>query len=168
LPQEKQPRFIHNDSGRFESRFVTVKIAKSAASSVWFNDMEDSSFGVWIAHGEGRCYFPDETVRTTIEAGQQIPLHYVDDENRATETYPYNPNGSKDGVVGLCSPCGRHLGMMPHPERCTIFPQQWAYAPEEWNHGDEALKASPWLQLFQNAKAWCTKQGPSAKRRKIE
>jgi phosphoribosylformylglycinamidine (FGAM) synthase-like amidotransferase family enzyme len=42
----------------------------------------------------------------------------VDDSNAATEEYPYNPNGSPQGIAGLCSEDGRHLAMMPHPERC--------------------------------------------------
>ena len=45
---------------------------------------------------------------------------YVDDDNNATVEYPYNPNGSPEGIAALCSPDGRHLAMMPHPERCFL------------------------------------------------
>lgn len=41
----------HNESGRFESRFVTVKVLES--NSVMLKDMAGSQLGVWIAHGEG-------------------------------------------------------------------------------------------------------------------
>lgn len=45
---------------------------------------------------------------------------YVDDSNTPTEAYPFNPNGSPDGIAALCSEDGRHLAMMPHPERCFL------------------------------------------------
>lgn len=45
---------------------------------------------------------------------------FVDDSNSPTEAYPFNPNGSPDGVAGLCSEDGRHLAVMPHPERCFL------------------------------------------------
>lgn len=41
----------HNDSERFECRFVTVKVA--ASPSIMFRGMEGMVFGVWSAHGEG-------------------------------------------------------------------------------------------------------------------
>ena len=44
----------------------------------------------------------------------------MDDDNIATAEYPYNPNGSPEGIAALCSPDGRHLAMMPHPERCFL------------------------------------------------
>jgi phosphoribosylformylglycinamidine synthase len=40
--------------------------------------------------------------------------------------------------------------MMPHPERCYLK-WQWPWMPKEF----EALEASPWLRLFQNAKTFC-------------
>src|SRR5512134_3175477 len=52
-----QPRFIHNASGRFESRFSTVRITRSPA--IMFAGMENSVLGIWVAHGEGLAYFPD-------------------------------------------------------------------------------------------------------------
>ena len=30
--------------------------------------------------------------------------------------YPLNPNGSPDGIAGICDPTGRLFGLMPHPE----------------------------------------------------
>ncbi|KAL3879788.1 hypothetical protein ACJMK2_032071, partial [Sinanodonta woodiana] len=41
----------HNDSERFECRFVTVKVNKSPA--IMFQEMENTVFGMWSAHGEG-------------------------------------------------------------------------------------------------------------------
>ncbi len=44
-------------------------------------------------------------------------MRYVDKRGNATETYPYNPNGSPDGITGLTTPDGRFTIFMPHPER---------------------------------------------------
>jgi phosphoribosylformylglycinamidine synthase len=155
LPLEQQPRFVHNTSGRFESRWVTVRINPSPASKVWLKDMEGSQLGVWVNHGEGRCHFPDASVYERVMARNQVPMQYVDDDGSPTQVYPLNPNGSPDAIVGLCSGDGRHLAMMPHPERVTVWPWQWPYAPQQWMEGPSRLQSSPWLRLFQNAHSWC-------------
>lgn len=155
LPLEKQPRFVHNRSGRFESRFATVRIDSSAASKVWLKGMEGTQMGVWVNHGEGQAHFPDASVLDRVKKEQLIPMRYVDDDGKETETYPFNPNGSPEGIVGLCSADGRHLAIMPHPERLTSWPWQWPHAPQEWMAGAGRLKASPWLKMFQNVREWC-------------
>ncbi len=54
---------------------------------------------------------------------------YCDASGAATEQYPFNPNGSLEGIAALCSPDGRHLAMMPHPERCFLMWQNpWCAA----------------------------------------
>lgn len=58
------------------------------------------------------------------------------------------------GAAALCSPDGRHLAMMPHPERC-VMTWQWPWMPEEWK---TEVKTSPWLKMFRNAYDWCVKQ----------
>eukprot|EP00746_Dinoflagellata_sp_MGD_P156639 gnl/MRDRNA2_/MRDRNA2_85913_c0_seq1.p1 gnl/MRDRNA2_/MRDRNA2_85913_c0~~gnl/MRDRNA2_/MRDRNA2_85913_c0_seq1.p1 ORF type:complete len:1338 (+),score=293.78 gnl/MRDRNA2_/MRDRNA2_85913_c0_seq1:88-4101(+) len=155
LPTAKQPRFIHNRSGRFESRFSTIRVEASAATQIWLQGMEGSRLGVWVAHGEGRAHFPDLQVQEAVRRGGQVPMRYVDDDGDTTEVYPFNPNGSPEGIVGLCSADGRHLAMMPHPERLTAAMWQWPWAPKEWTEGPGQLAASPWLQMFQNIRAWC-------------
>jgi len=47
--------------------------------------------------------------------------------------------------------------MMPHPER-VFRTWQWPHMPAEWRSGPAALEASPWLTMFQNARAWCDGQ----------
>jgi len=148
LPGAAQPRFIRNASGRFESRFVTVRIEKSPA--VLLRGMEDSLLGVWIQHGEGRAHFPDESVLDEVLGQGLAPLRYADDEGRISESYPFNPNGSPGGIAALCSPDGRHLALMPHPERCFL-PWQWPWLPERWR----GMEISPWMQLFENARRFC-------------
>ncbi|TMW61487.1 hypothetical protein Poli38472_012678 [Pythium oligandrum] len=142
------PRFIHNESGRYESRFVSVKIEKT--NSVMLKGMEGSSLGVWVAHGEGRAHFTHPAIMQSMIDQQLVPLSYVDDNQQPTEEYPFNPNGSPRGIAGLVSADGRHLCMMPHPER-VFLKWQWPYMPKHF----QELPASPWLKLFQNAKTFC-------------
>ncbi len=149
IPDSVQPRFIKNKSGRFESRFSTVRIQSSP--SIMLKGMEGSILGVWVAHGEGRSYFPDNEMQTDILRKDLAPIRFVDDSGEITEVYPFNPNGSPLGITALCSPDGRHLAMMPHPER-AFLKWQWAYMPEDWMKN---LEASPWLKMFQNAREWC-------------
>ncbi len=149
IADENQPRFIHNKSGRFESRFATVKIIESP--SVMLKGMEGSVLGVWVAHGEGLAHFPDKKILGEIIDKKLAPVRYVDDSGEFTEEYPFNPNGSPYGITALCTQDGRHLAMMPHPER-TFLKWQWAWMPEEMKKN---LKASPWLRMFLNAREWC-------------
>jgi phosphoribosylformylglycinamidine synthase len=149
IADELQPRFIHNASGRFESRFSTVQIQKSPA--IMFDGMVGATLGIWVAHGEGRAYFPDSEMFTRILDQRLAPVRYVDDLAAVTESYPFNPNGSPEGIAALCSPDGRHLAMMPHPER-TFLKWQWGWMPNEWK---TEMDASPWLRMFQNARKWC-------------
>jgi phosphoribosylformylglycinamidine synthase len=153
ISDEKQPRFVHNLSGRFESRWVTVKIVESPA--IMLKGMADSTLGVWVAHGEGRLQFPDPAMMDEVLAKKLVPLVFVDDEcrvdGRISESYPFNPNGSPYGITGLCTADGRHLAMMPHPER-AFLKWQWPWMDGRLN---DTLKESPWMQMFQNARAWC-------------
>lgn len=152
-PQEvsgtSQPRFIHNDSGRYESRFSTVKIADDSPA-IMFKDMAGAQLGVWVAHGEGKAFFPDSEVLERVKQQNLAPLRYVDDQGGITQAYPENPNGSEQGIAGLCSQDGRHLALMPHPER-TVLKWQWGFLPKE---NDDEWEASPWLKMFQNAYEW--------------
>ncbi|MDZ4284448.1 MAG: phosphoribosylformylglycinamidine synthase, partial [Patescibacteria group bacterium] len=151
ISEDAQPRFVHNTSGRFESRWAAVKVLPSP--SILMRGMEDSVLGIHVAHGEGRMLFPDPRIMGEIRERQLVPLVYVDVEGKATEEYPYDPNGSPLGWTALSSPDGRHLAMMPHPER-SFLTWQWPWMPEKWR---TTLKASPWLEMFQNACDWCSK-----------
>ena len=85
-----------------------------------------------------------------------VSCRYADPEGSATERYPFNPNGSPDGIAALCSPNGRHLAMMPHPERCFMVWQN------PWMPPDLGLAPDgpgPWLKLFQNAREWAESAG---------
>jgi len=141
---------VHNDSGRFESRWSQVRITPTNPS-ILFKGMGGSTLGVWVAHGEGKLVFPSRKVLDDVRSGGLAPLVYVGLEGVPTEAYPDNPNGSESGYAALCSPDGRHLAMMPHPERCFLK-WQWPWMPEQLK---QEIKASPWLKMFQNARTWC-------------
>ncbi|GBG29163.1 Phosphoribosylformylglycinamidine synthase [Hondaea fermentalgiana] len=151
---EKQPRFVHNASGRYESRFVSVKVREDNGAMM-FKGMEGSVLGVWVAHGEGRAHFPDEAVMKSVLEQGQAPLRYVDDAGEETEAYPFNPNGSPKGVTALASANGRHLALMPHPERaCRMWQWPWKPTGESWTQAE--LSTSPWAKMFNNAYRFAT------------
>ena len=76
---------------------------------------------------------------------------YCSPEGNETQIYPFNPNGSPEGIAALCSPNGRHLAIMPHPERSFLAWQQPWVPP---SLGLAADGPAPWLRLFQNARSW--------------
>ncbi|XP_063275650.1 phosphoribosylformylglycinamidine synthase, partial [Prinia subflava] len=142
-----------NLSGRFESRFVTVRVEPGPA--LMLRGMEGALLGVWVAHGEGRFQFrPPSLLDECLRSGL-APLLYADDAGAATERYPQNPNGSGRGVAALSSPCGRHLAAMPHPERAVRAWQcPWA-GRGAGATGQAKTGAGPWLRMFRNALEWC-------------
>ncbi len=131
---------LHNDSHKFESEFVTVRIPQN--NSVMFGSLSGEKIGVWVAHGEGKFNLP------LAESEYNIVAKF----NHSA--YPANPNGSRYDVAALASNDGRHLAIMPHPER-TQFPWQCGYYPEERRLTDEV---TPWHQAFVNARRWIEKQ----------
>jgi phosphoribosylformylglycinamidine synthase len=74
-----------------------------------------------------------------------VALRYVDNSGRATEAYPFNPNGSPLGITGLTNADGRFTLMMPHPER-TFLRDQFSWLPPSWTD-----RNSPWLEMFRGA-----------------
>jgi phosphoribosylformylglycinamidine synthase len=113
--------------------------------------MQGSRVGIWVAHGEGKVKFPDESRVSDILASGQACVRYVDHTGEPTEQYPLNPNGSPHGIAGLCDATGRHLAMMPHPERAYLgWQMPWAPA----DAGIDADGPGPWMRMFQNARVW--------------
>ncbi|MDR2839951.1 MAG: phosphoribosylformylglycinamidine synthase [Paludibacter sp.] len=131
-----RPQMLHNDSHKFESAFTGVTIPQN--NSVMLASLANSKLGVWVAHGEGKFYLPQD------ENAYNIVAKYTH------SAYPGNPNGSDYNVAGICSADGRHLAMMPHPER-AIFPWQWAHYPAQ--HRD-TNQITPWVEAFVNARKW--------------
>jgi phosphoribosylformylglycinamidine synthase len=132
------PKFKQNLSERFEARFISVKIEKSP--SVLLKGMENWIIPIPVAHGEGRVEFASqEDLEKSL-----ISIRYVDNEHKATEMYPLNPNGSPGGITGLTTEDGRVLILMPHPERAFRMLQNTWKKPVD---GD-----GYWMQMFRNAR----------------
>ena len=53
---ERKPRMLHNESHKFESAFVGVRIEPN--ESVMLRSLAGSELGIWVAHGEGRFSLP--------------------------------------------------------------------------------------------------------------
>lgn len=136
-PEHKEKhKMAHNDSGRFESGFVSLRIPKN--HSVMLQNLEGTEIGIWVAHGEGKF-----DLKYSADKYHVIAQYKYD-------AYPANPNGSPHAIAGLCSADGRHLAMMPHPER-AIFPWTCAYYPEA-ERGEHEV--TPWMVAFRNAYEW--------------
>ena len=138
-PEHKhRAHLMHNVSQKFESAFLGLSIPKN--NSVMLGSLSGDKLGIWVAHGEGRFSLPESEDHYNVVA----KYNYAE--------YPGNPNGSDYNVAGICSADGRHLAMMPHPER-AIFPWQNAYYPA--NRRDDDV--TPWIEAFVNARKWIEK-----------
>ncbi|MEH6434148.1 phosphoribosylformylglycinamidine synthase [Massilia sp. DD77] len=135
------PKFTRNKSEQFEARFGMVEVLDSP--SIFFQGMAGTQAPIAIAHGEG---YADFSLTGDIDAALKS-LRYVDNRGQATETYPFNPNGSPGGLTAVTTEDGRFTAMMPHAERVfrTVV---HSWAPDAW--GDE----SPWMRMFRNARKW--------------
>ncbi len=135
------PKFVRNRSEQFEGRLVMVEVTESP--SLFFKGMAGSRIPIVTAHGEGRAEFssPDDAAKALIS------MRYVDNRGKPTDTYPYNPSGSPQGITGLTTADGRFTIVMPHPER-AFRNVQMSWAP------DDAGEDSPWMRMFRNARRW--------------
>jgi len=107
----------NNDSGKFEDRWVHLKIS---GKSLWTQGLGDTIF-IPVAHAEGKFIPQNEGVLKSLQKNDQIVFRYADEAGQGTSTYPLNPNGSVDNIAGISDPTGRILGLMPHPERHFLF-----------------------------------------------
>lgn len=137
------PRFKTNLSEQFEARFSLVRIERSA--SVLLSGMEGSHLPIAISHGEGRVEFAEDSHAAALQQSNAIALRYIDNQLNVASHYPANPNGSLEGITGLCSGDGRVTLMMPHPERVFRTVQN-SWAPAQWG------EAGGWSRLFANAR----------------
>jgi phosphoribosylformylglycinamidine synthase len=143
------PGFVKNASEQFEARLVSVRVNESP--SLFFRDMGGSVLSVPVAHSEGRASFSgeDASVETVLHSGL-VPLQYVDNHHDVTGRYPYNPNGSAQGVASLTSRDGRATVLMPHPERAFMSRQLSGTGGDS----EAGEPYSGWIRFFHNAKLW--------------
>ncbi len=135
------PRFTQNQSNRFEARLSMVEVLESP--SLFLQGMAGTRLPIAVAHGEGFANF-----RFRGNADKAIAsMRYVDNHGKATEQYPFNPNGSAGGLTAVTTADGRFTAMMPHPERVFRNVQM------SWTNGDKS-EFSPWMRVWRNARKW--------------
>ncbi|MFB9939519.1 phosphoribosylformylglycinamidine synthase [Shewanella indica] len=140
---EHWPHFVRNRSERFEARFSLVEVQQSP--SLFFSGMAGSRMPIAVSHGEGRAEFASAATMAAAEQSGTVALRYVNGKGEVASLYPQNPNGSPNGLSGICSLDGKVTIMMPHPERVfRTVANSWH--PENW--GED----SPWMRMFRNAR----------------
>ncbi len=136
------PVFTRNRSEQFEARLSLVEVLDSP--SAFFGGMAGSRMPIAVAHGEGRADFSQRGDARAVHRA----MRFVDNHGRPTEAYPFNPNGSPDGLTGVTTADGRFTALMPHPER--VFRNvQLSFAA-----GGDPAGFSPWMRMFRNARRW--------------
>ncbi len=138
---EAWPKFTRNQSEQFEARFSMVSV--EASPSIFLDGMAGSHIPVVVSHGEGFANFAAQG----DPARASVAMRFVDNRGDATERYPFNPNGSANGVTGVTTADGRFTAIMPHPER-AFRTVQMSWHPADWD-GD-----SPWMRMYRNARKW--------------
>ena len=134
-----------NAQGRFESRWVHLKVAGS--NSPFFRGID--TMYLPMAHAEGRILFRSPEAAHQLQQEGQLALQYCMPDGNVSETplaYPWNPNGAARNIAGLSDATGRIVGLMPHPERhleATHHPA-WTRRASQPEHGDG-------FAMFQNA-----------------
>jgi phosphoribosylformylglycinamidine synthase len=148
------PRMARNASEQFEARLSLLRIEESP--SIFFTGMAGSWLPIAVSHGEGRATFATSASQEHGIDGLRrlagVAAVYVDHHGHPTQRYPENPNGSPGGLAAVTSVDGRFTAMMPHPERVHLA-ATLSWAPPQWQSSD-APWHSPWLRMFQNARAW--------------
>ncbi|EGR2126464.1 phosphoribosylformylglycinamidine synthase [Vibrio cholerae] len=142
---ELWPRFVRNESDRFEARFSLVEVQKSP--SLFFSEMAGSRMPIAVSHGEGRVEVRDALHLAAIEQSGTVAIRFVDNFGQPTQAYPSNPNGSPNAITGLTTQDGRVTIMMPHPERVfRTVANSWH--PDNWGEN------GAWMRMFQNARKY--------------
>lgn len=147
---ELWPKFGRNKSDQHEARLVTVEVMNSP--SLLLRGMSGARIPAIVSHGEGMaCFDKQGDSRVLTESGLGA-LRYVDNHGKYTARYPFNPDGSEEGLAGFTNKDGRVTIMMSHPER-AIRAVQISYLPED---GVFAGDTGPWFRLFKNAYCFAT------------
>ena len=133
----------HNDSGRFEDRWVWLKTNLNSPC-VYTRGMDVVYLPV--RHGEGKFIARDSRVLEQLDENNQIVFRYWDpDCAQVTTRYPLNPNGSQGSIAAVCDPSGRLFGLMPHPEGYLDHTNH-----PHWTRMSEPVEGAG-LALFRNA-----------------
>ncbi|RPH97102.1 MAG: phosphoribosylformylglycinamidine synthase I [Calditrichaeota bacterium] len=113
LEAEPSVTLTFNDSGKFEDRWVSLRVNESPSV---FTRGSKSQVYFPVAHAEGKFVLRNSEILAELHKNKQIVFQYVSPTGGAA-VYPDNPNGSTLDIAGICDPTGRVMGLMPHPER---------------------------------------------------
>ena len=106
---------LHNSNHQFVCKNVFIK-AEHNDSLITSLIKSSDVLKIPIAHGEGKFYADDATLKKLNENGQ-ILFRYCDEYGKITESS--NPNGAIENIAGICNETKNVFGMMPHPERAS-------------------------------------------------
>jgi len=143
---EQEATLTHNDSGKFEDRWVRMKVNPSNQSP-FLDGLE--AFDVPVRHGEGKLLFRDDTIRQAVLNQNLNVLDYADEEGDSSDKYPLNPNGSELNCAGLTDPSGQVFGLMPHPEAYLALYNHPNWGQKKRQNPDISEDGEG-LQLFRN------------------
>ena len=143
---EQEVTLTHNDSGKFEDRWVTVKV-NPGSGSPFLQGMD--LIDLPVRHGEGKLLIRDQKIRQAIVDKHLNCLTYVDENGEPTSEYPLNPNGSELNCAGLSDSSQQVFGLMPHPEAYLSL-----YNHPDWGRmkrrNPQISEEGQGLQVFKN------------------
>ncbi len=143
---EPKVSLMQNDCGTFQNFWCDIRF-EAGSPCVFTKGL--GTLPLPIRHGEGKIFTLDSELVERMEAQGCVAARYVDEDNRPTQEFPANPNGSLNAIAGLCDPTGRIFGMMPHPE-AYLFPENhpnWDRQKLDGKLPEQGLG----LELFRNA-----------------
>jgi phosphoribosylformylglycinamidine synthase I len=109
---------LRNRSLKFRCEHVHIRVEQTDTPFT-FACRPQQVLRIPIAHGEGNYFTTSEELRRLEENGQ-IVFRYTDARGVATDEA--NPNGSMNGIAGICNQQRNVVGLMPHPERACEAP----------------------------------------------
>jgi phosphoribosylformylglycinamidine synthase len=109
-----QGALLHNHNQKFICKNVHLRPVSNSAPIT--KGLEEKAYKIPIAHGEGRFFAPEDTMKS-IQDNDQILFKYCSSEGEVNDND--NPNGSLHNIAGITNPGKNVFGMMPHPERAA-------------------------------------------------
>jgi phosphoribosylformylglycinamidine synthase I len=139
---DQNASFTFNDSGKFEARWVHLRL-NTQSSCIFFKGLPEM-IELPVAHGEGKLVLKSPRHLEDLKKNKSIALQYVTEDGKLMG-YPHNPNGSIFNIAGLSNPEGNVLGLMPHPERFIAINHHPNWTRQTYR------KAAVGLEMFKNA-----------------
>ncbi len=106
---------LHNESHKFICKNTFIKPQSTTAKLTASLD-QNKAYEIPIAHGEGRFYADQDTLKS-LNDNDQVLFRYCDADGNITKES--NPNGALENIAGITNKGKNVFGMMPHPERAA-------------------------------------------------